>query len=78
MGGLTVGRVVHYVVSPGEHRAATITDVLDKEAGIVSLHVFWLARDNKTGSQFDKGIEMANYAPPTRNEPGSWHWIERA
>ncbi len=78
MEGLTPGRQVHYIAygtpggeyEAGAHRAATITEVLDEEAGVVSLCVF-----NPTGLHFNRSIP---HMPADEFVPGTWHWIERA
>lgn len=77
MDGLAVGRVVHYVAygtPKGEfpanvHRAAIVTEVEDKEKGIVGLCVL-----NPTGMFFNLHLQ---YSADT-NIPGTWHWPEKA
>lgn len=76
MNGLTVGRTVHYVAygtPKGEfpalaHRAAIITEVEDKENGIVSLCVL-----NPTGMFFNQHLKFNEFA----DTGGTWHWIEK-
>lgn len=76
MEGLTVGRMVHYVAygtpggefPQGVHRAAVVTEVEDAVNGIVGLCVL-----NPTGMFFNRHLRYSEF-----NEPGTWHWIERA
>lgn len=76
MDGLTVGRMVHYVAygTPGGEfpagicRAAVVTQVEDKEIGIVSLCVL-----NPTGMFFNQHLPYDE-----GHKPGTWHWIEKA
>lgn len=84
MDGLTPGRMVHYVMTeidaaweelsdgrPGAHRAAVVVSVAVTEAFPVtanlhvhtdSSHVLW-----RRNVPYSEG-----------NEPGTWHWIEKA
>ena len=71
MEGLTEGRIVHYSLGVGEHRAAIVTDVIDKNAGVVSLVVFWLQYDSPMDTNYVSYNEHTDYY-------GSWHWIEKA
>lgn len=76
MDGLAVGRVVHYVAygTPkgefpvGAHRAAIITEINDKDNGIVSLCVL-----NPTGLFFNQNLPYN----ADGSVPGSWHWPEK-
>lgn len=69
MKGLTTGRIVHFVISTGEHRPAIVVDVVNKEEGIVHLHLFRLALDIEAERQL-----YTIYS----QEPiiWTWHWIE--
>jgi hypothetical protein len=73
--GLGVARVVHYISygTPGgeylpEHRAAMVTGVVDKEAGVVHLCVL-----NPTGFFFNLNVQYDGSANP---KGGTWHWPE--
>lgn len=75
MDELIEGRLVHYVLYPGEHRAAIITHVQDMDSGIVEVYIFWRSYDSEhqkmytptTWIKFDAKAESAN----------TWHWIEK-
>jgi hypothetical protein len=79
--GLAIGRVVHFVRSPGEHRPAIVTRVIDKETGIVNLNVFRDAEDHGAlyPEQGASAIATVEYGiPGTDGAPtGTWHWPER-
>lgn len=76
MQGLGIGRVVHYVAygtpknefPQGVHRAAIVTEIEDKEKGIVTLCVL-----NPTGMFFNSHLEFDK----TALRPGTWHWPEK-
>lgn len=76
MEGLQVGRIVHYVAygtpnheyEQGAHRAAIITEIINKESGLVNLAIF-----NPTGIHWNTSIM---YSETLR--PGTWHWTEKA
>lgn len=67
MKGLAVGRIVHYVDSEGEHKAAIVTAVHDEQS--VNLQVF-----GQTEDPFPKCILYSESGVL----PRSWHWPERA
>lgn len=76
MDGLAVGRVVHYVsygTPKGEYtqecRAAIVTEVEDREIGVVGLCVL-----NPTGIFFNRNVAY----DPTEKKGGTWHWPEKA
>lgn len=67
--GLTVGRIVHYVDSRCRHLAAIVTDVADRDTGIVALAAF------PPGSSAVNGDTDVPFDP--RGEiRGSWHYPE--
>lgn len=72
MEGLGVGRVVYYAVDRETSFAAIVTNVLDKETGLVNLTVF---RDLPTeqGAIFRAMSRTFNES----REPGTWHWPPR-
>jgi hypothetical protein len=79
--GLSVGRVVHYVVAEGEghvggHRKADIAGVpageTENETGTATLLVIPYPRDD---SRVDAYFIDALYSESA--EPGTWHWPER-
>jgi hypothetical protein len=71
----SIGRMVHYVAygtpggeyKAGAHRAAVITQV--NEDGTVGLFIM-----NPTGVFFPTSV----MGDQTGNQPGTWHWPERA
>lgn len=74
MVGLTIGRDVHYVAPgsadgtyPPAHRAAKITEIQDKDKGVINLIVF-----NPTGVHFVQGITFDEGS----HGPFTWHWPE--
>jgi len=67
--GLTIGRMVHFVLNINLHSPAIVTNVIDKEAGIVSLRVITNDTDNP------RWIRECNYSD--HHEEYTWHWIER-
>ncbi len=80
MDGLTVGRIVHFVISDelggyynlqeGEEYPMIITRVKDKQKGIVNGQVF-----------LDDAVYFAQdivYSHSDEPLPNSWHWVERA
>lgn len=83
MDGLTEGRIVHYVMTTGEHRPAIVVKVWNKESGVVNLNVFtdW-GNDMKSsdGSPLKSGDIWATSVLPDEVEKiiGTWHWIEKA
>jgi hypothetical protein len=70
MDGLTVGRMVHYVRTTNIHEAATISEVIDKEKGIVVLHIFSVR--GATAVMIRSAIKYDE-----KMEPNTWHWIEK-
>lgn len=67
--GLTVGRNCHYVTSSGRHLAAIVTDVTDRQVGIVSLIAFdpeLVYSPHKYGVRYD----------PLNPTYDTWHYIE--
>ncbi len=83
MDGLTEGRIVHFVIPNGEHRAAIVVLVCPKAwgypAGTSQLQVFMDGTNDRAPGYDGGGIMWATSVffseKPT---PGSWHWIERA
>jgi len=78
MKGLGLGRIVHYVMPNGEHRAAIVTKVSDKEAGIVCLHVFVMFAEavqgwQSTSPNAGNAISVDYSETP---ETDTWHWPE--
>lgn len=74
MDGLTIGRMVHYVIHDGSHYAAIVTAVPDHEKGVIDVVVFPPSKASALPATFV--IEPAQYSEG--KEPGTWHWIERA
>jgi hypothetical protein len=73
MEGLIEGRIVHFVVSPHQHRAAIIVNIQGKEKGICDVFVFSMPQDERGGFFMYTGA-------PYDSEKGldTWHWIEKA
>jgi hypothetical protein len=80
MEGFTEGRMVHFVMPDGEHRAAVVVRVwrpqVPERLGYCNLSVFtdW-GNDgpgNETGFRRETSILYSE-----AKEPGTWHWIER-
>lgn len=91
MEGLTVGRMVHYVLpsgpSQGEHRPAVIVHVFDHVNGMVNLQVFidglnddpyGTATDPVSGGPAGGVVWKTSVGFSEKKELGTWHWIERA
>jgi hypothetical protein len=73
MDGLTEGRMVHFVVPSGKHRAGIVLNVIDKKAGKVDLVVFSMPDDGLGGFLMNTNTEYSE-----EPKPGTWHWIEKA
>lgn len=80
--GLTVGRMVHYVMPNGVHRPAIVVHVWDKDSGLVNVRVLTDGANDTaavgwhpdhpdwvTSIQYDDSPDPAQH---------TWHWIERA
>ena len=73
MEGLIEGRIVHFVVSPEQHRAAIVVNVISKDYGECDLFVFAMPQDESGGffmytdAHYDDGKAV-----------NTWHWIEKA
>ena len=82
MDGLTVGRIVHYVLSNGEHRAAIVVRDWQEPSGSVNLYVFLDgANDTNTahGAEYAPGVIWATSAhyDAAGDKEHTWHWPER-
>jgi hypothetical protein len=84
MEGLIEGRIVHFVLNNGEHRPAILVKVWEslRSEGTVNMIVF-LDGINETGiirghldTTFTAWRTSVHYSEG--QEPGTWHWIERA
>jgi hypothetical protein len=79
--GLAIGRVVHYVAAPGEHRPAIVTRVKDKVHGIINLNVFRDAEDHGSLHPGESTRRVADVAHDGSADDacstGTWHWPER-
>lgn len=71
MDGLTVGRMVHYVRTYKVHEAAIVSEVIDAEKGVVTLHIFSVlgaaAVQVRSSIKYDEN-----------KDTHTWHWIEKA
>lgn len=72
MKGLGIGRIVHFVMTNGEHRPATIVRVWDKSTGYVNLQVFTDGEND--GEDNTIWRSSVNYSEDFRVY--SWHWPE--
>lgn len=87
--GLTEGRIVHYVMRNGVHRAAVVVKVWNMYDGTSNLQVFldgpndFLGHTNTdsflTEEDVNKGLYWATSVKYSDGkEPDTWHWIEPA
>lgn len=81
MDGLAEGRIVHFVMDDGphegEHRAAIVARVWEKDSGLVNLQVFTDGAND--GEEYASGVAWKGSRLHSENkEPGTWHWIEKA
>jgi hypothetical protein len=78
MEGLTPGRMVHYVLDNGEHRAAVITKVLRSDIGLVNIQVFTDVSDipSKLATTYNPSVALVEYSEVPKRD--TWHWIEPA
>jgi hypothetical protein len=68
----SMGRIVHFVLSPGQECPAIITRVLPAEDDdIVDLHLF--LGKGQMGTHSGEAV----FEDPTAQTPNSWHWPER-
>lgn len=74
MEGLTEGRIVHFVVSPGVHRAAIICNVQDRKQGFCDLFVFSMPQDERGGFF----MQLSALYDEQYKDSNTWHWIEKA
>jgi len=80
MEGLVEGRMVHFVMPDGEHRAAVVVRVwrpqIPERPGYCNLSVFTDCGNdgpgNETGFRRETSIIYSE-----AKEPNTWHWIER-
>ena len=78
--GLTEGRIVHYVLSNSQHRAALIVRNWQEPSGSVNLYVFLDGRNDShnDGRLFMMGVLWATSVPYDGDgKVGTWHWPER-
>ena len=80
MEGLTEGRMVHFVMPDGEHRAAVIVRVWRPQTpanpGYSNLTVFTDWGNDGTGNETGLRRETSICYSEAK-EPQTWHWIER-
>lgn len=93
MDGITEGRIVHYVLPNGEHRAAMIVNGWHGGIGsdhLVNLHVFLDGLNDKAADLVQTSVSIYDtetirqgwlWATSVRFDEGasthSWHWIEK-
>lgn len=88
MEGLTEGRIVHYVLSNGQHRPAIVVrdwsnPALPGSDGRVNLMVFVDGTNDSgavSGKACEQGLFWATSAhyDPAGTEHHTWHWPEKA
>jgi hypothetical protein len=94
MEGLTEGRIVHFVMPDGKHAPAMIVKVWNQDSGMSNLQVFTdgsnaLPHTPEEKEKFGNfGIDlkevshghiwMTSRLYSDYQEPGTWHWIEKA
>jgi hypothetical protein len=79
MKGLTEGRMVHYVLSNGEHRPAVIVKVWDQETGMVNLQVILDGTNDRAVIDTSKPMAWeTSRLFSAEPKPLTWHWIEQA
>lgn len=66
--GLIEGRIVHYVNANGQHMAAIVVSVMDKDKGIINLQAF----EDMNGIKYIGHVEYSD-----EHAINSWHWIEQ-
>ena len=82
--GLTEGRMVHFVMANGEHRAAVIVRAWKNQGysnGEVNLSVFTdHGNDANKDEEGFSGLMWQTSVPfdDDQRRPGTWHWIEPA
>lgn len=87
--GLTVGRIVHYVLPPvwrnqGEHRPGIVVKVWEPlQAPYPIQLVVFIDGLNDIDPGLGRQATLSIWATsvpydPEGKQPGSWHWIERA
>jgi len=73
MEGLSVGRLVHFVIPMTcEHRPALVSRVIDSEVGMASL---WVFPDHFRDTASEPFAIRAKHDPSAN--PSTWHWPER-
>lgn len=80
MKGLTVGRMVHFVLMDNpkggsDHRAGVVNEVHDDEFGTAGITIFLQEGDYSPHGLHTRQV-IGTYSETM--EPGSWHWIEPA
>lgn len=88
--GLTEGRMIHYVlpedhINAGEHRAAIVVKVWNKESGTINAVVLLDGTNDFVPMLAALMGDVAPIAWTTsirpdfeEKKPGTWHWIEPA
>jgi len=88
MEGLTEGRIVHFVLSSGEHRPAIVVKNwrgewgYAEEDGFVNLQVFVDGSNDNTvypvSTPPSYMVWETSIKYSAEPEPRTWHWIEKA
>ncbi len=85
MDGLTVGRIVHFVMPDGDHRPAIVVRTWGGDC--VQLQVFLDGTNDLTPAEnggisreiAERGLMWATSVPYSEQpQPRTWHWPERA
>jgi hypothetical protein len=72
---LTAGRIVHYVLSNGEHRAAMVSRAPSIGKEEVNLLVFEDVDDLIGGCRLTPGpLDTRSVPHDEKRSPGTWHW----
>lgn len=82
MEGLTVGRIVHYVMPNSEHRPAIVVKVWNNINGLVNVRVFTDGENDHFPigwhSEHPDWVTLIRFDDSPSPANNTWHWIERA
>lgn len=70
---MSVGRIVHYVMPNGQHRAAMVINV-DPSDPRPDLRVFTHPMD---GLEYSNGMLFVEKVPMSEGDVGTYHWPEK-
>lgn len=72
MPGLTEGRIVHYVLQDGSHRAAIVVRNWRTPGGCCNLQVFLDGEEIEGGRAWRTSVLYS-----AKPQPHTWHWPEK-